>query len=117
MLLPNETKVGFVDQRRALKRVIGAFPSKVTSRQAAQFVVDERNQCLARALVPLTPIEEKFADPFGRCWIHVLPPLGLLVEIGAMLTPQVCKVKPWSDVASFRNPAGGAPFSPMLTNT
>ena len=93
LLLTDETKVGFVNQCRALQCVVGAFPPKVTSRQAAQFVVNQRNQSLSRTLISLAPIQEKLADPFGRRWIHVSPPVGALAEILAMLTPCALKVK------------------------
>jgi hypothetical protein len=93
LTLANETKVGFINQGGALKCVVGAFAPKMTPRQAAQFVVNQRNQSLSRALISLAPIQEKLADPFGRRRIHVSPPVGPFVGILGMLTPCALKVK------------------------
>ena len=39
--VPSEANVGFVDQCRALKGVLAAFPLKVVVCQATKFVVNE----------------------------------------------------------------------------
>src|SRR5262245_28285839 len=65
ILLINESQVGFVDQRRSLKRMAGSFPTHVVTRKALQLFMDERNETVKRRLISIPPIHEQLGD---ICW-------------------------------------------------
>src|SRR5438309_9101513 len=92
LVLPNETKVGFVNECRALKRMVGALSPEMATRQAAQLFINQRNQRLSRARIPLTPVHQQFADLRRQGWRHISPHCGLSEDC-RMLPPPAPKVK------------------------
>jgi hypothetical protein len=70
----NESKVGFVDQRRCLKRVAHTLARHVTARDAAEFSMNERNQLFERRIVALAPREEETGDLGRRNAARIPPP-------------------------------------------
>src|SRR5215471_773972 len=54
-LLLHQAKIGFVYEGCGLQRVAGTFSAKVVMREAAEFVVDQRNQA-AQALFLTGPL-------------------------------------------------------------
>ena len=60
--IAGESHERFVDEGRALQGVAGAFAAKITMRQAAHFVVDQRHERLQRFLVSGTPSDKQFSN-------------------------------------------------------
>lgn len=59
--LSDETKIGFVDQCRALKSVIGALLPQVILSDATQLLINEGDKGLEGFLIPCSPFAEKGA--------------------------------------------------------
>jgi hypothetical protein len=57
LLLPRQTKISFVDQRRSLQRVAITLPLHVPMCNATQFVIDKRSQLIERSFVSLPPFD------------------------------------------------------------
>jgi hypothetical protein len=53
-----KAEIGLVHNRRALQRVIGTLTSQVVPRQAAQFVIDQRDKRLSGGNVAATPASQ-----------------------------------------------------------
>jgi hypothetical protein len=58
----NQTKVGFVNQSRALQRVILLLARKTIARDAAEFVVNHWNEFFAGRKVSIAPAKEQLGD-------------------------------------------------------
>jgi hypothetical protein len=65
VLLVDEAQVSFVDERRRLQGVARGLPAQVAPGDAAQFVVDHRQQLVECALITLTPSHEQLS--YFRC--------------------------------------------------
>jgi hypothetical protein len=50
--------------------VIGTFLPKMAASDAAQLDIYQGNQFFPGTLIAVPPVEEQFADPFGRRWAH-----------------------------------------------
>ena len=61
-----QPQVGFVDERRWLKRLACSFPVHIAPREAPQFVVDERNEFLKGGLISVAPGPQQPSRPV-RC--------------------------------------------------
>ena len=57
--LIDQAQERFMDQRRALQRVIGALPAQMRARQTAQFAIDKGHQFVERALVAVAPVDQQ----------------------------------------------------------
>jgi hypothetical protein len=55
ILLIDQTQIGFVNQRCRLQRVAGSFAAKIPSRQPMQFLINQRQQFIARGFVAAVP--------------------------------------------------------------
>jgi hypothetical protein len=66
--LLHEAKVSFVDQCSALESVVWALLSKVVLSDAAQFLVDQRDEDLEGILVTGSPFGQQGADRLRR-WL------------------------------------------------
>ena len=58
----SESQKRFVNQRRGLQRVIGAFVTQITGRAFAQLVIDQRHEFIAGAQIPSGPRMQELAD-------------------------------------------------------
>ena len=59
VLLIYQPQVGFIDQRRGLQSVAGAFAAHVTAGELSQLGVDQRQQLIERRLVAVAPIHQQ----------------------------------------------------------
>ena len=64
-ILANETQVGFIDQGSALQGVSGTLAIQVIVREAAKFIVDQRDQSVESLAISLAPVGEKLCDLTG----------------------------------------------------
>src|SRR5262249_49223891 len=71
ILLIYESQVGFVDQRRSLKRMARSFPTHVVTRKAPQLFKDERNETVKRRLISVPPLHEQLGDIWWRGRRHI----------------------------------------------
>jgi hypothetical protein len=71
----SETQVSLVNECSALKRMIGAFLPKIAASNAAQLSINQGNQLFSCVLIAVPPVEEQFADPFGRRRAHFSAPI------------------------------------------
>ena len=74
----DQPEIRFVDEGRRLQTVPHAFSRHASSRDAVEFLVDERDQSLEGALVAPTPFEQQPGDP--RVGIRNPAILGHLVS-------------------------------------
>src|SRR5205814_612227 len=85
VLRGNQPQIGLIDERRRLQTVPDGLMTDVLPRDAMELVVDQRDQSIERALVPLAPFEEQSGDfglrgrqglilgPFALSSIELLP--------------------------------------------
>jgi hypothetical protein len=62
MLNLDQPQIRFIDQRRRLQRVPGAFASHIVSGQTMQFGMNQRDQLLQRRLVAIAPSQQQLRD-------------------------------------------------------
>ena len=65
-----EAQVGFVDQGRGLKCMAPALTGQTASGNAAQFVVDDRNQGVAGRDIAIAPPCEEIGHGVGGIWVQ-----------------------------------------------
>jgi hypothetical protein len=65
--VPNQTEIRLVNQRPALKGVVGPFAAEIMAGDTTQLTVDKGNQLFPRVRITLPPLEEKLSDSLGRC--------------------------------------------------
>ena len=68
--LVHQPEISLVDQGRTLQRMSGTFPLEMTSRDIAEFLVDERDQSLKRFMVARLPTYQQLANRMGMLLIH-----------------------------------------------
>jgi hypothetical protein len=73
-LLLHQAKIGFVYEGCGLQRVVGTFSAKVVMREAAEFVVDQRNQAAQGFFITGPPLGQQLADRLGGGLWHGTPP-------------------------------------------
>ena len=61
----NQADIGLVDERGRLQTVPCSLARHATSRNAMEFLVDERDQLLERTLVALSPSQQQSGDRLG----------------------------------------------------
>ena len=64
-VLPDQSKVWFVNQRCGLESMIGALPAKVARRDSPRFVVNDGRQRLNRRLPVAAPLLQNDGDFAG----------------------------------------------------
>lgn len=69
VLLPQQSQISFVHERRRLQRVVRALVPQIASRELSQLLIDERYQLVDRALPAFLPGVEKLGD---LRWIFAL---------------------------------------------
>jgi hypothetical protein len=62
----DQAEIRFIEQRRRLKGVLGAFSAHVMASQAMQVAVNERCQCFECGLVAPTPGDEQLGYRSAR---------------------------------------------------
>ena len=72
--LIDQPKVGLVDERGGLERVVAPLAEEIPSGQPAQLVVHEREHLVPRALVTIAPVEQQPCDRArrGHSFSHIL---------------------------------------------
>ena len=68
-LAVHQAQIGFMDKGGRLQGMVTALPGKLSLRNPAQFVVNNRNQGIAGRNIPLIPADEQFRNvmPSIRC--------------------------------------------------
>src|SRR5262249_47752192 len=64
----SQPQISFVDKRRGLQRMAGAFTAHVLFRQPAQFAVYQRHQLIHRRLITIAPGQEQLGN-FVWFWL------------------------------------------------
>jgi hypothetical protein len=84
--LIHEPQEGFMHERRRLQGVVGALPAEVVTRQATEFVVNQRHHPFERRVVAVVPVCKELSY-FARTLIsHFLDAFG-----GAIISPPIKK--------------------------
>jgi len=101
--LLHEAKVCFVDECGALKSVVWAFLPKVVLGDAAQFLVDQRNEGLEGLLITSSPAVQHGAYRLRRWFGHTLTLAIGAIEISGQQT-NAMRVASQSRVKDKRTP-------------
>src|SRR5689334_6307585 len=72
-VLRDHAHIGFIDQGSALQCVAGTFSLQIMTRDAAQFVVNQRKKRVEGLAVSSTPANQQFCDLRGRAR-HLVSP-------------------------------------------
>ena len=119
-----QPQVGFVDERRGLKRLAGPFTPQIARGQTPQLVVDDRQQLRERFLAALACLVDELFEVLARMgfrlWTLGFGPAG---HLGVSLVWAGCpshrpgpKPKAQGKAYFCRNPAG-IPTSPASVDT
>lgn len=63
---PCQAEICFMNQRRALQRMVATLTGQALPRQPAKFVIDQRKKCLPGADISVAPAYEQLGDLIGR---------------------------------------------------
>lgn len=69
-----KTPVRSVNERNALKPVVGVFLQRKVASDEAQPAVSQVYQLFPRAKIAVPLVEEQFADTYVRRWVHLQAP-------------------------------------------